>query len=285
MVPTLGHGDRVLVIRYWPKVWLRRGQIVLISSQPLASPKSTLFEITPYIKRIVGLEEEIINDNAEVDYVLHHSLTLPSTQVCHIPKGHIFVRGDSRTGYADSRTWGPISLDCVLGVVIMKLPRKATLPFPSSSDTLITSNQPKFLVGQQAPEFTTQTLDGKIIDLTNFRGKAVVFLFISPSKFCRGAILESERIAPIGAKGGIAMIFVSSTNRDVTSSFFEELNITLPVLIAPRSSNPFFHDYNISVTPAYCFINRQGKIQAAGYIDMEWVEWENLMKSWIKQIY
>src|SRR5687768_12808233 len=49
MQPTLVEGDRVLVVRHWPRRWLRRGQIVIVRPGPASEMG------TPLIKRIAGL--------------------------------------------------------------------------------------------------------------------------------------------------------------------------------------------------------------------------------------
>jgi signal peptidase I len=43
-----------------------------------------------------------------------------------IPTGYCFVMSDNREVTADSREWGPISTESILGIVIMRLPRRAT---------------------------------------------------------------------------------------------------------------------------------------------------------------
>jgi signal peptidase I len=130
MQPTLVEGDRVLVMRHWPRRWLHRGQIVLVwpwefpdqGPQPFGVPE-------PLVERIFGLPGDtfaVYADQADRYFLqneqsaegLDWRLTRP------IPDQHLFVYGDNPLASLDSRTWGPISFESVLGVVVLKLGRR-----------------------------------------------------------------------------------------------------------------------------------------------------------------
>ena len=286
MAPTLQPGDRVLVARHWPVTSLHKRQIVLVWSSRKASTGPTLFETKPYIKRIVALGGETLTisstSETEAGYSQPGDTTGP--QIWHIPEGHIFVRGDNRQNSLDSLTWGPISAENVLGVVIMKLPRKAA---PSSlSQPLPFHDIPSIGLpaGQDAPPFTAQTLNGETVTLTTYSARAVVFLFFAPSYHCRQALSACATLAQKRAAAGVSIVCVSSTGPEPTRPFVEELQLSLPILVAPRSRNPFLLDYNIAGTPAYCFINEQGKVQSAGSLsNLSRSEWKELAASWVRQ--
>src|SRR6266571_228509 len=58
MSPTLEDGDRVLVWRYWPARWLRKGQVVIVWPWLSASTSWRLMrqsEVVPFIKRVIAL--------------------------------------------------------------------------------------------------------------------------------------------------------------------------------------------------------------------------------------
>ena len=159
MAPTLEAGDRVLMIRHWPTRWLRKGQIVLIEPRCGAATGPTLFAVIPYIKRIVALGGETLtvshSDIAVRDYSFNHMINYEqSQQVWHIPAGYLFVQGDSSQS-VDSRIWGPLPLQSVLGVMLMKLPHKGSSP-PTQQMLAIGLS-----VKQVAPPFTAQTLSGE----------------------------------------------------------------------------------------------------------------------------
>jgi signal peptidase I len=141
MSPTLQHDDRVLVLRYWPARWLRKGDIVLVwpwlpRSGSLKALSMT--QIKPFIKRIIGLPGDTLTTTlAELDAthkpaeLLAHDTT--GQRVWYVPSGHLFLRGDNFIGGFDSLSWGPVPFHCVLGIVIMRLPRKKTLNLRNSS--------------------------------------------------------------------------------------------------------------------------------------------------------
>ena len=121
MSPTLRDGDRVLVWRWWPARWLRKGQIVVVWPWLLPGDGSrhpSSWGFTPFIKRVVGLPGEVIRATS--------SEKLQTVQTWQVPPGHIFVCGDNFAHSTDSRVWGPVPSRSVLGVVIMRLPRKST---------------------------------------------------------------------------------------------------------------------------------------------------------------
>ncbi|MBU2611960.1 MAG: peroxiredoxin family protein [Chloroflexi bacterium] len=120
-------------------------------------------------------------------------------------------------------------------------------------------------VGQQAPDFTAQTLQGENISLAHYAGKAVAFIFISPDcKPCLDELPRLEGLRPKARQFGAELVLVSDANATKTQSLVEEHRLDLPILIAPRENNPFFVDYKAMGAPFYCLVDAQGKVQANG---------------------
>lgn len=141
MYPAYKEGDRVIVIRYWPKGWLRKGQVVIAGNLPamsgvltkLASNTLPEFEnvshkpviyTKPLIKRLIGLPEETVAVSGTQPML--RTVSLPplndmGNYIWHIPPNHCFLKGDS-VGI-DSCVWGPIPLNHIRGVVAFKLSR------------------------------------------------------------------------------------------------------------------------------------------------------------------
>ena len=127
MAPTLDEGDRVLVNKLSYKMHeVHRGDMVVFD-RPEGSPES---DIKDLIKRVIGLPGETIEardgavyidgDRLEEPYLDDGVRTenLPETQ---IPAGHVFVMGDNRTGSSDSRVFGPVDEDTIVGRAFIRV--------------------------------------------------------------------------------------------------------------------------------------------------------------------
>jgi len=141
MYPTLQKGDRVLVNKLSYKLHdVNRGDIVVFERPP----SETATNIPDLIKRVVGLpgEEIVITEgHVYVDGNLLDEPYLPegvtsSTEnaplkctqedPCVVPEGDVWVMGDNRNDSKDSRYFGPIDEDTIVGrafVVVWPLNR------------------------------------------------------------------------------------------------------------------------------------------------------------------
>lgn len=96
-----------------------RGDIVVFNP-PVDSPDK------PYIKRVIGLPGERVtfsNDHVFIDGIqLNEPYIIEATgcttrQVCDVvvPDGHVYVLGDNRNNSSDSRTFGVVDVDNIIG--------------------------------------------------------------------------------------------------------------------------------------------------------------------------
>ncbi len=136
MEPTLRIGDRVLVNKLSYKMHdINRGDIVVFERPPDEPPDA----IKDLIKRVIALPGETISSEnghvfidgrpLEEPYLEPGTLTenLPPTLV---PEGRIFVMGDNRGDSRDSRYFGPIDEDLVVGRAFVRIWPVTHLGFP-----------------------------------------------------------------------------------------------------------------------------------------------------------
>lgn len=131
MAPTLVHGERILIYRWWPHQRLRKGQVVLLQpGYPLSFlPSLQRLPADAYVKRIVGMGGENIVTSLHELHKAHQAeqkeyYDEQGNRRWSIPEGYVFVCGDNLSGSIDSRIWGPLPQRNVLGVAIMKLQRQ-----------------------------------------------------------------------------------------------------------------------------------------------------------------
>jgi signal peptidase I len=136
METTLVEGDRVLVNKLADSTSdISRGDVIVFERPPEEAPS----EIQDLIKRVVGLpgdtvegRDGIVYVNGEPldeDYLDDGIVTSPFSAVV-VPDGELFVMGDNRGNSRDSRFFGPIDGDLIVGrafVIVWPLGRAGGL--------------------------------------------------------------------------------------------------------------------------------------------------------------
>lgn len=121
MEPTLQVGDRVFVnqLSYrWGDV--ERGQIIVFDRPGGAGPDG----IDVLIKRVIGIPGDVVEgrdgvvyrngDPADEAYLPNGTVTSDFAPVT-VPDGELWMMGDNRTNSEDSRVFGTIPIDSVVG--------------------------------------------------------------------------------------------------------------------------------------------------------------------------
>lgn len=127
MYSTLDEGDRVLVNKLSYRFGdIERGDIVVFE-RPDNLPESAIKDL---IKRVVGLPGDVLESKGGRVYVngkvleegyLDEGQTTSNLDRLEVPEGHIFVMGDNRTNSEDSRVFGPIDDDLVVGRAFVRV--------------------------------------------------------------------------------------------------------------------------------------------------------------------
>ncbi|HEX6419545.1 MAG TPA: signal peptidase I [Acidimicrobiales bacterium] len=130
MAPTLEVGDRVLVNKLSYKTHdVNRGDLVVFERPPQASTGAD-GEIEDLIKRVIAVGGDTIEGRDGQVYVNGERIEEPylvagtpteNLERQEIPGGHVFVMGDNRLNSEDSRVFGPIDEDTIVGRAFVKV--------------------------------------------------------------------------------------------------------------------------------------------------------------------
>lgn len=123
MAPTLRDGDHIAVEEIYAASAIHRGVIVVFKEPPNDIEPG----MTDLVKRIIGLPGETIASRDGSVYIngavlkepwLPAGVTTSDFSPVQIPPRDYFVIGDNRGNSADSRIFGPIAGDLIVGVVV-----------------------------------------------------------------------------------------------------------------------------------------------------------------------
>jgi signal peptidase I len=127
MSPTLAVGDQVVVTRYFGQM-PERGHVVVFRS-PLQADELM-------VKRVIGMPGDLVDSRLGHVRVGTHTLAEPylmrqassgAIQAQIVPPGCYFVMGDNRDDSYDSRNWGFVAADRVVGrarLILWSSPRE-----------------------------------------------------------------------------------------------------------------------------------------------------------------
>ena len=118
------------------------------------------------------------------------------------------------------------------------------------------------LIGNVAPDFELQTLDGMNLKLSDFRGKAVLLNFWAT--YCGPCKIEMPWFVELQKEyGPQGFQIVGVANDDASTAdiakFAKEMGINYPILIGKDSVSD---SYKVSVLPTTFFLDRDGKLIA-----------------------
>ncbi|HEX6567791.1 MAG TPA: signal peptidase I [Acidimicrobiales bacterium] len=130
MTPTLDVGDRVLVNKLAYKTHdVHRGDLVVFERPPQVS-NGAEGEIKDLIKRVIAVGGDTLEGRDGQVYVNGERIEEPYLEEGtptndlprqEIPEGFVFVMGDNRTNSEDSRVFGPIDEDTIVGRAFVKV--------------------------------------------------------------------------------------------------------------------------------------------------------------------
>jgi signal peptidase I len=131
MLPTLQIDDRVLVNKVSYDLHdVNRGDLVVFERPGLTDVPTTAGEADDLIKRVIGLPGDTVEVRASVVYVngaaldepyLPEGLQFGNAPPVVVPDDHVFVMGDNRPDSRDSRAFGPVPIDDIVGRAFLRI--------------------------------------------------------------------------------------------------------------------------------------------------------------------
>lgn len=121
MEPNFHDGDYVIVNRLAYQLGdIQRGDVIVFP-YPL-DPEDD------YIKRVIGLPGDHVAIYGSVVYVNGQPLTEPyiadqarsDLAELIVPEGYVYVMGDNRNQSSDSRSWGPLNIEDIIGKAVFR---------------------------------------------------------------------------------------------------------------------------------------------------------------------
>jgi hypothetical protein len=126
--------------------------------------------------------------------------------------------------------------------------------------------------GGRAPHFHARTLDGAPVELGDFAGRGVVFVFTSPHcPSCQRELRGLVRLGRIARQlGDEEVVVVSDETPEATAAWLstvrerDGVTVDLAVVVAPPDVSDLLPKYNPGlVTPSYCHIDADGTVLSA----------------------
>lgn len=134
--------------------------------------------------------------------------------------------------------------------------------------------------GEAAPNFIAQTLQNTTKTLADYAGQAVAFIFISTTcRPCRERVPMLQKSGSAARANGVEFVLVSGDGLEETQAWSEDMDLQLPIVVAPRSDNTFFQDYKVVSTPAFCLIGPEGNVHRASILGLEFEDWRLLTRT------
>lgn len=123
--------------------------------------------------------------------------------------------------------------------------------------------------GMEAPEFSSVTIDGDALDLSDYRGKYVLLDFWSTSCGpCVEALPELRQLYERFPREEFEIVGIAEDDRSWLSQFVADNDIRWPQVTQNRfdeGRGAILKDYRVTGIPAYFLIDPEGKIARAGW--------------------
>lgn len=152
----------------------------------------------------------------------------------------------------------PVVIIVVAMVVTVMLVVGFQVARHNSARTVSAGNNMK---GQQAPDFTLESLDGKTVHLSDFRGKGVLLNFWAT--WCQPCKIEMPWFAELQKQYGpqglqIVGIAMDDASPKEIGEFAHDLGVNYPILVGKEAVGDAYG--GVQFLPATFYIGRDGKV-------------------------
>lgn len=134
-------------------------------------------------------------------------------------------------------------------------------------------------VGYLAPDFALRDLEGRVVRLSDFHGRAVLLNFWATwCPPCRREMPSMEQAYREYRGRGLEILAVSidTGGADAVQAFVQELNLTFPVLLDPDMA--VLRTYRLGGIPGSFLIDRRGVVRAVEFGFRDWATPESRRK-------
>ena len=127
MEPTVAKGDRVAVFRFWSTFSSPERKNVVVFTPPSSAAKQCGLS-GDQVERVIGLPGETVSEQTGRVLIDGKPLKEPyvkaanrdsQTAAWHVPAGSYFLMGDNRTRSCDSRKFGSVAKQAIVGRVVL----------------------------------------------------------------------------------------------------------------------------------------------------------------------
>ncbi|MBP3039966.1 TlpA family protein disulfide reductase [Bacillaceae bacterium Marseille-Q3522] len=120
-------------------------------------------------------------------------------------------------------------------------------------------NLPGLAIGEKAPDFTLENLQGDSVRLSDFRGKTVMLNFWATwCPPCKAEMPDMEKFHKEAGEKVVILAVNMDTYNDV-QGFAEEIGVSFPILL--DNKNEVNKAYKILAIPTTYFIDKEGYIK------------------------
>lgn len=142
---------------------------------------------------------------------------------------------------------------------------------------------PKVLrMGDQAPAFTADDLQGQAVSLTSYAGKPVILRFFVPDcKYCRADTVVFNEYFRLYKEKGLGVIYINTEPKPgEVQKFVNDLGITFPVVLDP--DRKIANQYRVQVVPQTIILDPAHKVIGAILGGVSKDELDNLLVPFFK---